>query len=144
MKKLLTILFSAGMMSTAFAQSHQGNNGDHYGKYNQPSPSNKQVQIVVSVKSKHANAGNYDNGRNDSYAFSSRERDAQLQRINQEFEARISAVNNNRRLRAPEKSRQIAYLENERRQKISEITSRYARGDNRYDNHYAKSDRKQW
>lgn len=108
MKKILAVVFSLGLLSTAFAQGgYQKDRDMAYGKPTNPVNNDKY-------------------GRNDGY-FSAREKDAQIARINREFDYKIMAIKRNRYMRNGEKNRQIRQLERERTQEIRELNQRFSR-----------------
>ena len=76
--------------------------------------------------------------------YHSKEKAAQIHRINREFDAKVTAVRNNRRMRAFQKSRQIRMLEKERMEQIRKVNARYSKSNDRYDNDFSKADKKKW
>jgi hypothetical protein len=118
MKKILVLLFSLGTITTVFAQ-----NGYH-GNSRQDSR-----EVILGQ-------GNgrpvYDNDRYDHGNMNTRERDFQIQRINQEFDARIWQVEHDRYLRKSDRKRQIRILEEQRRDAIRNISMRSYRRGGRY------------
>ena len=118
MKKILTLAFLMGTLTTVFAQNGHSKNGRVdsrdvvYGNSNNPQVFNNKDQWPVT------------NGN--SYSFSARERDAQIQQINREFDFRIISVKRDRYLRNGEKKRQIRILENERTQQIMMVDQRFS------------------
>ncbi len=123
MKKILAVVFSLGLLSTAFAQGgHQRDMA--YGKPTNP----------VYNDNKY--------GRNDGF-FSAREKDAQIQRINREFDYKIMAIKRNRYMRNGEKNREIRQLERQRAAEIRDVNLRFSRQNSdwkngRYDNNGRK------
>ena len=108
MKKILAVVFSLGLLSTAFAQGGYPRSGDYgYGRPNNP-----------VYKDRYDRNGGY---------FSARERDALITRINREFNFRILAVRHNRYMRNAEKRRQIRSLEIRRAQEIRDVNLRFSR-----------------
>ena len=113
MKKILALALSMGALTTVFAQngypkdSRDESRGIVYGKPNNQVYDNK-------------------NYRNDNYSFSARERDAQIERINREFDFKIMAVKRNRYLRNAEKKREIRMLEKERTEQIWQLNQRFS------------------
>lgn len=133
MKKIFTILFSFGLVTAAFAQSH-GRNSHSQSGY----PDARPVPGKTIDRDVYAN----DNRRYDDYNL--RELNIQKQRINREYDARIMAVKRSRWLRASEKSRQVRLLERERMEEIRRVTARYSKSNNRYDDRYSKADNRKW
>lgn len=104
MKKIFTLLFSLGAITSVFAQSGYKHNDS------------KQVVVVKSVSK--------DNHMND-YSFSAKDRDAQIQKINYEYAAKIKDVQRNRFMKTSEKNRQIRILELQRKNEIQKVKDRY-------------------
>jgi len=126
MKKILAVVFSLGLLSTAFAQgSHQRDRDITYGKPTNP----------VYNDNKY--------GRNDGY-FSAREKDAQISRINREFDYKIMAIKRNRYMRNAEKNREIRQLERERAQEIRELNQRFSRQNSGWKNGRNDRDGRKW
>ncbi|MCW3074296.1 MAG: hypothetical protein JWP69_1365 [Flaviaesturariibacter sp.] len=119
MKKLFTVLLAMGLVSVSFAQSRDS-------RYPQDS---KSVILGRSGNGSYdKDDRRYDNDRydrDDRSRTAGAEKNAQLYRINREFDARINAVRNNRRLRSSEKSRQVRSLEAQRREEISRTNARF-------------------
>jgi hypothetical protein len=110
MKKFLLLVAAAGSITIASAQSRQPG----YGK-------NDSKEMVYS--SSHSN-GNVSNDR--GFSASSREKEMQIKKIQQDFDQRIAAVNRDRRLRWSEKSSRIRSLEKQRDQQIKQVEQRYS------------------
>ena len=120
MKKILAVVFSLGLLSTAFAQGGYPRSGDYdYGRPTNP-----------VYKDRSDRNGNY---------FSARERDAMITRINREFNFKIMAVRHDRFMRNAEKRRQIRFLEIRREQEIREVHLRFSR--QRSNRDYDRNDR---
>lgn len=141
MKKLATLLFALGIFSASFAQSRDG-------RYSQPDP--KSVILGQSNDGRYGSDDRryddrrYDNSNtgynNDRNRNLESERAAQVQRLNREFDYRIQAVRNNRRLKNKEQSRQIRSLEAQRADEIRQLNNRFAQTRNGYDNNpYARN-----
>lgn len=121
MKKIFTLLFSLGALTTVFAQSgHNNNSRDVAGRY----PDNRSI---------------YNNDqRNDNYSSNSRE--IQILKINREFDAKIAHVKRDRYLRNGEKNREIRRLEMKRQEQLRMVNARfwnYKQG--RYDDQFNKN-----
>ena len=101
MKKIFTLIVALTTLGSVFAQK-----GGHY-DYN----NNRQYAVT--------------NPHNDSYSFR-KERDRQLERINQDFDKQIKAVQRNRFLKPYEKERQVRILEAQRGQKLQEVGDRFS------------------
>jgi hypothetical protein len=117
MKKIFTILLAIGSVTFASAQS-KGNWGhdDH-------------KDVAVNQPYDHSRDNNSGYG---SANYSNREKDAQIQRINREFDKRIAAVQRDRRLRSYEKRGQINMIERERSAQIREVQMRFSRDQRNY------------
>jgi len=120
MKKILAVVFSLGLLSTAFAQGGYPRSGG----YDNGRPNNPVYK------------DRYD--RNDNY-LSPRERDALIHRINRTFDYRIMAIQRSRFMRNAEKRREIRQLEIRRAQEIREVHQRFSR--QRSNRDYDRNDR---
>jgi hypothetical protein len=107
MKKVFALVFALGAMTAVFAQRG----------YDRRDESR---DVILGQPNRNV----YDEHRNDGY-YSIRERDAQIQRINREYNLRIESVKHDRYLRKAERKRQIRILENERDARIREVIERY-------------------
>jgi hypothetical protein len=125
MKKILAVVFSLGLLSTAFAQGgHQRDRDMTYSKPTNPVYNDKY-------------------GRNDGY-FSAREKDAQIARINREFDYKIMAIKRNRYMRNGEKNREIRQLERQRTQEIRELNQRFSRQNSDWKNDRNDRNGRKW
>jgi len=134
MKKLFTILLSFGVMTSVFAQAQDRDKHEDskkfdakYGQYEKQ-----------DNKSSHDVARTNEHGYDNTYA-SNRERDAQLQRINNEYDNRMMSVKSNRRMHASEKSRQLKMLESERAAKIKKVNMDFSKSSDKHDDRYASA-----
>ena len=109
MKKVFVLALSLVAVTAVFAQRG----------YDQRNESRDVVLGQPNSRNVYGNDRGYNNG------FSIRERDAQIQRINREYNRRIEAVKYDRYLRKAEKKRQVRFLENERDARIREVVQRY-------------------
>jgi hypothetical protein len=114
MKKLFALLISVGALSTTFAQDHLRDDRDRNHGYSSSSV--------------------YNNSN-----YSSRERDAQIERIKYEFARKIDFVRDDNRLRRRDKKREISMLENQRDQQIRETFARFSNSNAGYDDRYARN-----
>jgi hypothetical protein len=124
MKKIYTLMVAIGLVGLASAQ--QGNQKSI--SFNQEKDDLKKT---VNSPSKQSS---FDKGKTsayETYSFSAREKDAQIQRINREYDQKISAVKRNWRLKTQEKSKQIRMLENQRSQEIKEVQLRWEKSNHR-------------
>ena len=118
MKKVFALLLSLGAMTAVFAQHGRSRNESR--------------DVIVGKQDRTV----YDNDRrNDNGYYSTRERDARIERIYREYNWKIEKVRESRQLRNAEKKRRIRSLQNERDEKIRYIRERYSdrnsRGNNR-------------
>ena len=125
MKKIFTVLFFLGIITTGFAQSN---------RY----PDNRNSRDVVLGQDR--NVYN-DNGRYDQNRYDQRER--MIQQINREFEFKMMQLQRNRYLRSGEKRRQIRMLEMQRDQQIREVNARFSNtwNNNRRDDDWNRNKR---
>lgn len=68
----------------------------------------------------------YDRNGNPTYPNSSRQ--AEIDRVNREYDSKIYSIRNNPNLSNEEKQRMISQLERDRQQRIREINNRYGNG----------------
>ena len=123
MKKIFTLLLAVGTITFVSAQSTA--------QQSRHSEDNKFENKTVHASSSH----DYDHDRNGEpgygSSFSLREKEAQMRKINREFDNKIVSVKMNRRLRNQEKSRIIRMLETQRRDEIREVQLRFERSNRR-------------
>ncbi|MCW3094288.1 MAG: hypothetical protein JWP81_5357 [Ferruginibacter sp.] len=136
MKKIFTLVMAAGAISFASAQP-----GGSKGHFDNGNNDNKQMSAEYAhqpaIKNKTAGFENP--------SFSFREKEAQIQRINRDFDRQIAAVKKSRYLRGREKSQQIRILENQRSNEISQVQALFERSNHRdVDNGYAKNNSHKW
>src|SRR4051812_1721571 len=113
MKKIFTILLAVGSVTFASAQS-----SSHNGNFGQSN--SRDIVLGQSGSSVYKN----NNTSYGSYSFTARERDEQIQRINREFDQKMTAVRRDRHLRSGEKTRQIKMLERQRDDQIRQVQMR--------------------
>ena len=111
MKKIFTLVLSLGVLSSVFAQTGHS-------------------RTVVNDHSKTVIVVDH---RGDDNARMERDKAAQIQKINREFDSKILQVQKNRRLRNAEKKRQIRSLEQQRTQQINMVNARYSHVNNGHD-----------
>lgn len=113
MKKIFTImLVAAGTIGFASAQSNKSvafNDNTKMGGYNQQGNFGKTNSVAFK----------------DAYFFN-KEKTAKLEKINREFDMKISFVKNDRYLRSWQKAKQIQLLQIERKNEISKVEFQYA------------------
>ena len=79
----------------------------------------------------------------DSYSFSKREMESQIQKINQEYDFKIQMVKNKFSMSRWQKKSQISLLDNQRQMEISKVVARFKHAKNR-DYGYGNDSRKNW
>ncbi len=124
MKKIFTmILFAAGTISFASAQSHQDKN------------------IAWNDSKKISNDKHYGFNKGNGVAygnsyFSQKEKQEKLQMINREFDQKIASVKYNRRLSSREKAKQIQWLQGQRKDALNKVEFQYAKSNSHgHDSH---------
>ena len=116
MKKIFTLLLAAGTVLSATAQ-HNGNYKNSTADRNDDKNQRSSDYHFNGADSKTVNYG--------PTAFSFREKEQELRRINQWYDQQITAVNRKRYLPAREKKQQIRSLETQRMAAIREAQFRY-------------------
>jgi len=114
MKRLTTLLLAVGMIVTANAQTSREEArkvvlGEKGGREN---TSTRGRDVVLG-------------GGNDSRTYPRSTKDAQINRINREYDAKIQSIRNNRTLSAAEKEKIIRDLERDRAREIREVNKSY-------------------
>jgi hypothetical protein len=107
MKKIFTLVFALGAATAIFAQGGHGRNESR--------------DVILGQQNRTV----YNNPRSNNDYYSIQDRDAQIQRINREYDWRIQSIERDRYLRKAEKKRQIRALQNERDARIIEIRRSY-------------------
>ena len=126
MKKVFALVFALGAMTAVFAQ----------GGYDHRNESRDvilgQNRNVYDNDRDHDRDDRYNNNRgyNNGY-YSTRDRDAQVDRIRREYNWKIESVERDRYLRRGERRRQIRFLENERDARIRQVMESYRYQNNR-------------
>ena len=117
MKKIFTLLVAAaGTIGFASAQSHSSKDMGYY--------NTKQIRTPYDQHSafdKYKNVGYNDN------RMSYKEEQAQLEKINREFDWKISSVKSNWHLSRWEKAKQIQVLKDAKQNEISKVQYDFAR-----------------
>ena len=108
MKKLFALLLALGAMTAVFAQRG----------YDRRDESR---DVILGQQNRSV----YNNNRSNDGYYTTRERDAQIERIRRDYDWRIQSVRNDRYLRKAEKKREVRLLENERDTRIRELIDRY-------------------
>ena len=100
MKKIFTLIISLGALTSVFAQDHSRDAKDMTYSY-----------AKTSVYSS---------------SFSSREKDAQIEKINRDFDWKIASVQHDRRLSRREKERNISMLQRQKNDQIQDVMRRFS------------------
>jgi hypothetical protein len=128
MKKLLTLVFCLGTLSSVIAQNRDYRfNDDRRNNY----PGNDRRE--------NYEARNNDRGRryDDAFTFTVRERDGLINRINREYDNKIESVRRKWLMNSLDKRRLISSLEFERSSKIKGVYAKFADSRNRYYDGYS-------
>ncbi len=135
MKKIITLLIAAGAFASVNAQSTKD-----------------EARKVILGGDKKTGSDNTTRGRDvilggdngtTRYPGSSTSKQAEIDRVNREYDAKIISIRNNPNLSTEEKDRIIRDLENQRKREIKKINGRYDGDDNdrkTHKNKKAKSD----
>lgn len=124
MKKIFTLLFFVVAFATSFAQKGYDRN-DQY----------------AENKSKD-NFKKYDNHRDNTYFFSAKEKDQQIDKITQDFNLKIKTIKNSPFIGRNKKKGMIKKLKIEKAQQIQAVNSKFSSKYNSANNVYAKQSRK--
>lgn len=110
MKKIITLLFCAALVSKGFAQERrdEGRNGMQ----------NNERHDVSYGSNDHGNNSSYDAG------YSVQNRTAE---VNRDYDMRIAALSNDRSLRRSDRKRSTRDLSNERQERIRTMQAEYNR-----------------
>jgi hypothetical protein len=123
MKKIITLLFAIGAFTTSFAQSRDDAKDVILGRKDRTSNPNskttpqKPSDVLIFGKKDPNNTGTYPNTSGD--------RQAQVDQVNREYDAKIASVRNNPYLSESEKQRTIDQLNKDRARRIREINGTY-------------------
>jgi len=124
MKKIFTMLLAAaGTISFATAQSHNGKDIAW----------NDNKKISNDRDDHNAFDNNKNVGYNDSY-FSYKEKMARLEKIDREFDKKMTAVKYNRRLSSREKTKQLQLLQMQKQKEINQVEYEYAKSNQKSKN----------
>lgn len=124
MKKIITLLVAAFAVTASFAQTSQEESRRVIlGK-------GKKAETEETTRKEDRNAkdillGRDKTSKNEDGTYSSRERQAEIDRVNRDYDAKIQSIRNNPNLSSEEKARIISGLEKERANKIREINRKY-------------------
>lgn len=143
MKKILTLLISAGIFTASYAQGNHG----YYGKNDQyASSSNGRYDNIDHGRDDRYNDRNIYERERYSYAY---QRQIQMNRINREYNYEVMSIEHNRFMTHRQKRLAIHHAKNERNYKIQMLyrhmngyaTNGYGRYPN-YGNHDHDRDRR--
>jgi len=116
MKKILTLLLSAGIFTSSYAQKNHGHNG------------NDQYAVTSHGRYNHSDHDRDDRNRNErydrgnnSYAY---QRKIQMDRINREYNYKVMSIERNRYMNRRQKRLAIRDAKNERNYQIQMINRR--------------------
>jgi len=136
MKKIFTLLLAAGSVTFVSAQYTAKNDRDTRDANKYPVNNGSYGQNTKTFPGQSNGHANVDYS---SYAFSLKERDAEIERINRAYDFRILAVKRDRSLKSNKKEKQIMLIEKQRNLEIKNVYARYSnknnKGNSRYDNH---------
>jgi lipopolysaccharide export LptBFGC system permease protein LptF len=134
MKKLLILLISFGTFTTLFAQS---------------TSEMEEAKRVILGQKKNSRTNDGQTRRDDDRRVNEENgtrypgsREAEIERVNREYETKIQSIRNNPTLSAEEKERMIRQLNKERVEKIRRINKSYKDRDDDNDDDYDKKDKK--
>jgi Ni/Co efflux regulator RcnB len=118
MKKLFTFLLTVGSFTAVFAQDHRGNDRDNNrnsSRYEQPR--NNDVAYNNPQSRGYGNNTVYSNHAPASRPGNDWERQQELDRMNRDYDRRITDYRNDRSLSSYERNRRINDVERERKEK---------------------------
>jgi len=134
MKKLFTLLFTFGILTTVSAQYNNDNRNsrsdrnDNNGNY-----SKSQQGSEVNGRNNDRKDYAYNDRRyNDAFSMSSRERDFKIAKISRDYDYRIGSVSADRYLRPRERNWQIQNLQRQKYDEIRSVQSCFNDSRNRY------------
>ena len=149
MKKIITLLLSAGIFTATYAQGNYGHKGN-YGRNDQYATSNGRYGDNGKDRDNDDHHGRYEKGkhgrndrysnrgydqRNNSYAY---QRQIQMDRINRAYNYKVMSIAHNRYMSNRQKRLAIRDAKKERNYQIQMINRNrngYAYGNNGYDNY---------
>jgi hypothetical protein len=123
MKKIITLVLAVACFATVNAQTSKEEARRVILGESKGSTKNTPTQNPRDVILGGGNGGNNPSSYPGNYPGGSRE--AQIDQVNREYNAKIQSVRNNPYLSQAEKDRAIRQLENDRAKKIREINNRY-------------------
>ncbi len=132
MKKIFTLLFTTAVLSTAFAQYGQRDQGNR-GKEND-----------VYVANDNRGFDKHDKGYGyGGYVFTAREKNMQIEQINQEYAYKIRSVKTKYFMSWFKKKRIIDNLEAQRNAGICQVNDKFNNPKNQFGD-YGRRDKKRW
>jgi hypothetical protein len=139
MKRILTLLLAVGTLTVTQAQSSRS----------YPNDRSTNRDVILGDRNDRNDRNDrynkrYENNTRYSYAFSARDRDKQIDRINKDYDKRIRQVERDRRMRSAEKSYKVRQLEAERRQEIREVWDRFQSRNNSHNDNRYNTDKRRW
>jgi len=133
MKKIFTLLFALGTLTSVIAQERRPNNNNNgredYAYY---TANNRNDNFKKDDDKKRNNNYRYA----ESYSLSTRDRDFKIAMINREYEQKINITRNDRFLKFNEKNRKIKQLEQAKNLEIKKVSVRYDDNRNKYNDRY--------
>lgn len=117
MKRFITLLIAAGAFMTVQAQTSKDEARKVILGREKKAPAGTGDRDVILGRGGNGTA--YPNSYPNTYPSGSRQ--AQIDRVNRQYDAKIASIRNNRTLSPAEKDRMIRQLENDRARKIREI-----------------------
>lgn len=125
MKKIITLLVAFGAFIAVQAQTPRD-----------------EARRVILGQPKNGGTNGRDVILGGSHDNTNGSRQAEIDRVNRDYDAKIYSIRNNPNLTQAEKERMIAQLERDRRRRINEINKAYdGRNDDRYDRRRRDRDR---
>ncbi len=133
MKKLFTLLFTFGSLTSVFAQYNNDNrtgrsDRNDNGNYSRPA----QGPEVNGRDNDRKDYAYNDRRYNDALSMNIKERDFKISKINREYDYRISSVYADRYLRPREKNWQVQKLQKQKYDEIRNVEAYYSDSRNRY------------
>jgi hypothetical protein len=138
MKKIITLLFSLGALTSVFAQNTRDMEDAKrviLGAPRKSTPTQNPKDVVLGGDNRRVYGGN---DYPETYPNGSSSRNVEINNINRDYDAKIYSIQNNRYLSAAEKERMIRQLEGDRARAIRNVNNRY--GNNKGYKNYGDRD----
>ena len=143
MKKLFTLLFTFGSLTSVFAQynndnkmsqpgRNDNNNSYEYRNNNGRYPAPSQSREMNGRDNDRKDYANNDRRYNNAFSMTNREKEFKIQQIRREYDYKINALNQNRFIRLRDKSWHIQNLQKQKFDEIRNIELCYNDSRNRY------------